>query len=111
MYVSVAYVVIGCITDVMICTFSHSEQNGTSHCDSITYNLGKSGEVLKSACFITRTFEMYIFLFSYRFGLFAAVSCLLKEDMAPHLEGMVKQMIESLNSSEGITVSLGLLNK
>ena len=55
--------------------------------------------------------EYFGILFSYRFGLFAAVSCLLKGDMTPHLEGMVKQMIESLNSSEGITVSLGLLNK
>ena len=40
--------VIGFITDMMICTFSHSDQNGTSHCDSITYNLGKSAEVLKN---------------------------------------------------------------
>ena len=40
------------------------------------------------------------------FGLFAAVSCLMKNDLAPYLEGMVKQMVETLNSTEGITVSV-----
>uniref|UniRef100_H2ZPS3 Importin subunit beta-1/Transportin-1-like TPR repeats domain-containing protein n=1 Tax=Ciona savignyi TaxID=51511 RepID=H2ZPS3_CIOSA len=41
------------------------------------------------------------------FGLFAAVASLVKEDMAPFMPVIVKNMLNSVQSSEGIIVSFG----
>ena len=43
--------------------------------------------------------------------MFAAVSTILKENMAQHLEVMVKAMLCSLKSTEGITVSCLVYSK
>ena len=40
----------------------------------------------------------------YRYGMFASVSGVLNEEMAPHLQPIVSRMIESLTSQEGVTV-------
>ena len=48
----------------------------------------------------------YIYMFSRcSYGLLAAISTLLKEQMQPHLEEIVEEMIASIKSQEGITVS------
>ena len=39
------------------------------------------------------------------YGLLAALSCLLEEHMGPYLEAIVKAMLDSLRSTEGVTVS------
>ncbi len=53
---------------------------------------------------VHKIYNAFRLLFN-RFGLFAAISSILKAEMAPHLPEMVKQMIETLQSTEGITVS------
>jgi len=40
-----------------------------------------------------------------RYGLFASVSTILKTNMGKYLKDIVKYMIESLQSTEGIVVS------
>ena len=42
------------------------------------------------------------------YGMFASVSCVLQEAMASHLDSIVRRMIESLQSDEGVTVSTHL---
>lgn len=39
------------------------------------------------------------------YGMFASLSHVLGTDMVPHLETIVKKMLESLRSSEGLKVS------
>lgn len=36
--------------------------------------------------------------------MFASVSCVLKEELGPHLKAIVERMIESLTSEEGVKV-------
>ena len=37
--------------------------------------------------------------------MLASVSCVLKEEMAPHLDAITPRMMESLTSEEGVKVS------
>ena len=39
------------------------------------------------------------------------MSCIMKSDMGPYLPEMVKQMVASLQSSEGLTVSYVVTKK
>ena len=43
--------------------------------------------------------------FHSSYGMFAALSTIVKEGMEPYLETMVPNMIASIKSTEGITVS------
>ena len=43
-----------------------------------------------------------------RYGMFASLSHVLGPHMAPHLETIIKKMIESLCSSEGVKVNRGI---
>lgn len=56
-----------------------------------------------------RSFEnialMLDVIFFSRYGLFASVSTILKTNMGKYLKDIVKYMIESLQSTEGIVVS------
>ena len=47
---------------------------------------------------------MVVSCFSY--GLLAALSTIVKEEMSANLGGIVKEMLETLESTEGITVSM-----
>ena len=42
---------------------------------------------------------------SYRFGLFSAVASIVEEKMEPFLEKIVKSMLASVESTEGLIVS------
>ena len=53
--------------------------------------------------FVVFQFALLSLLHSY--GMFASVSGVLKEEMAPHLQPIITRMIESLTSQEGVTVS------
>ena len=44
------------------------------------------------------------FTLFYRYGLFASVSTILKTNMGKYLKDIVKYMIDSLQSTEGIVV-------
>ena len=46
----------------------------------------------------------FVLVISY--GLFAALSTILKEDMTKYLEVIVRNMITSVKSTEGVTVSV-----
>ena len=48
--------------------------------------------------------EKYAFV--SRYCLFAAISLLLKEEMAQYLPSIVEPMLEAVQSMEGITVSI-----
>jgi len=43
-------------------------------------------------------------LLSLSYGMFASLSCVLREEMAPHLEAITQRMMESLTSDEGVKV-------
>ena len=45
------------------------------------------------------------YAFFSRYCLFAAISLLLKEEMAQYLPSIVEPMLEAIQSMEGITVS------
>ena len=49
--------------------------------------------------------ELIELLCIIRYGLFASVSTILKSSMGKYLKDIVKYMIESLQSAEGIVVS------
>ncbi len=38
------------------------------------------------------------------YGMLASVSCVLKEELGPHLSSIVERMIQSLSSDEGVKV-------
>ena len=40
----------------------------------------------------------------HRYGMFASVSSVLKEELGPHLQAIVERMMESLTSDEGVKV-------
>ena len=41
---------------------------------------------------------------SFRYGLFASLSAILKDDMEKYLSQIVPKMVESLKSTEGVMV-------
>ena len=53
--------------------------------------------------YISCNFSLY---FIHSYGLFASVSTILKTNMGKYLQDIVKFMIDSLQSTEGIVVSI-----
>ena len=52
-------------------------------------------------CYYQNFFSVYIL---HRYGLFASVSTILKTNMGRYLKDIIKYMIDSLQSTEGIVV-------